>query len=149
MAGEMQDSNWPLPKFYFPVKIDNSTTHFQEIYGLDVEAQVIENSARNSGQSSKIKMPGIKKSCNVTLKKGVFARDSVFWSWCNQNPLIAIRKVTVTISLLDQTDTPTMVWTLINAWPVKITGADMKADGNQMAVETIEIAYETLTVANG
>jgi len=42
-----------------------------------------------------------------------------------------------------------MVWSLTNAGPTKITGTDLKSDGNEVAVETIEIAHEGLTVANG
>jgi len=38
------------------------------------------------------------------------------------------------------------LWTLGNAFPVKITGTDLKSDGNEVAVETLELAYETLTV---
>ncbi|MDR3480030.1 MAG: phage tail protein [Burkholderiaceae bacterium] len=149
MAGEVQDMVWPLPKFYFSVKIDSSTVHFQEVSGLDVEAQVIEYRAGDSKPFSVIKMPGLRKSGNVTLKKGVFAKDNAFWTWFNQNTLNTIKRVTVTISLLDQADAPTMVWTLANAWPAKITGTDLKADGNEVAVESIEVAYETLTIANG
>lgn len=42
----------------------------------------------------------------------------------------------------------TMIWTLENAWPSKIEGTDLKSDGNEIAVETIEIVHEKLTVAN-
>lgn len=59
-----------------------------------------------------------------------------------------IKRVPVIISLLDETGKPTMVWTLANAWPTKITGTDLKAEGNEVAVETIEIAHEGLTIAN-
>jgi phage tail-like protein len=59
-----------------------------------------------------------------------------------------IKRVPVIISLLDETGNPTMVWTLNNAWPAKITGTDLKAQGNEVAVETIEIAHEGLTIAN-
>jgi phage tail-like protein len=41
-----------------------------------------------------------------------------------------------------------MVWTLTNAWPTKITGADLNAEGNEVAVESLEIAHEGLTIAN-
>ena len=43
----------------------------------------------------------------------------------------------------------TMSWTLSNAWPTKITGTDLKSDANEVAVETIELAHEGLTIANG
>ena len=57
-------------------------------------------------------------------------------------------RVPVTISLLDEAGKPTMVWTLANAWPTKITGTDLKAEGNEVAIETIEIVHEGLTIAN-
>jgi phage tail-like protein len=93
-------------------------------------------------------MPGIKKYGNVTLKKGVFKSDNKFWDWFNQIKMNTIKRVPVTISLLDEAGKPTMVWTLTNAWPTKITGTDLKAEGNEVAVETIEIAHEGLTIAN-
>ena len=57
--------------------------------------------------------------------------------------------MTVTISLLDEEGKATMVWKLANAWPTKISGTDLKADGNEVAVETLEIAHEGLTIENG
>ena len=55
----------------------------------------------------------------------------------------------VVIQLLDEKGNPTMTWTLNNAWPTKITAPTLKSDGNEIAIESIEVAYETLTIANG
>lgn len=148
MAGEAQGNVWPLPKFYFQVKLGDTEVAFQEVSGLDIEAQIIEYRHGNSPEFSTIKMPGIKKVGNVTLKKGVFVKDNAFWDWFNQIKMNTIERKTVTISLLDESGAPTMVWTLNNAWPTKITGTDMKADGNEVAVETIEVAHEGLTIQN-
>jgi phage tail-like protein len=41
-----------------------------------------------------------------------------------------------------------MVWTLTNAWPTKISSTDLKAEGNEVAIESIEIVHEGLTIAN-
>jgi phage tail-like protein len=41
-----------------------------------------------------------------------------------------------------------MQWNLANAWPTKISSTDLKSDGNEVAVDTIEIAYESLTISN-
>jgi phage tail-like protein len=60
-----------------------------------------------------------------------------------------IVRQTVVIKLLDETGAPTMTWTLTNAWPTKIQSTDLKADGNEVAIESIELAYETLVIANG
>ncbi|ERJ59863.1 conserved hypothetical phage tail region protein [Sphingobacterium nematocida] len=148
MAGEAQDNVWPLPKFYFQVKLGDTEVAFQEVSGLDIEAQIIEYRHGNSPEFSTIKMPGIKKVGNVTLKKGVFVKDNAFWDWFNQIKMNTIERKTVTISLLDESGAPTMVWTLNNAWPTKITGTDMKSDGNEVAVETIEVAHEGLKIEN-
>ena len=148
MAGEKQDNVWPLPKFYFQVKLGDKEVPFQEVSGLDIEAQIIEYRHGNSKEFSTIKMPGIKKTGNVTLKKGVFVKDNGFWDWFNKIKMNTIERQTVVISLLDEAGKPTMVWTLNNAWPTKITGTDMKSDGNEVAVETVEIAHEGLTIAN-
>lgn len=148
MAGEKQDNVWPLPKFYFQVKIGDTEVAFQEVSGLDIEAQIIEYRHGNSKEFSTVKMPGIKKSGNVTLKKGVFVKDNSFWDWFSQINMNTIERKTVVISLLDEGGNPTMVWTLNNAWPTKITGTDMKSDGNEVAVETIEVAHEGLKVEN-
>lgn len=148
MAGEKQDNVWPLPKFYFQVKIGDTEVAFQEVSGLDIEAQIIEYRHGNSKEFSTVKMPGIKKSGNVTLKKGVFVKDNSFWDWFSQINMNTIERKTVVISLLDEGGNPTMVWTLNNAWPTKITGTDMKSDGNEVAVETIEVAHEGLKVDN-
>lgn len=92
-------------------------------------------------------MPGIKKSSNVTLKKGVFKGDKTFWEWFNQIKMNTIERQTVTISLLDETGQAAQTWTLKNAWPTKITGTDMKSDGNEVAVETLELAHEGITIS--
>ena len=76
MAGEAQDNVWPLPKFYFQVKLGDKEVPFQEVSGLDIEAQIVEYRHGNSKEFSTIKMPGIKKTGNVTLKKGVFVNGS-------------------------------------------------------------------------
>ncbi len=140
---------WPLARFHFKVKWDSAVMSFEEMSGLDVEAQPIEYRHGDSPVFSAIKMPGLKKYGNVTMKNGVFKSDNKFWDWFNHIKMNTVMRVPVTISLLDEEGKPTMVWTLTNAWPTKVTGTDLKAEGNEVAVETIEIAHEGLTTSNG
>ncbi|MBL0911957.1 MAG: phage tail protein [Bacteroidia bacterium] len=139
---------WPMPKFHFSVKWADATMSFQEVSGLDTETQVIEYRHGDSAVFSTIKMPGIAKFGNITMKKGVFKSDNKFWDWYSQIKMNTIKRIPITISLLDESGNPTMVWTLKNAWPTKITGTDLKSDGNEVAIETIEIAHEGLEIAN-
>jgi len=78
----------------------------------------------------------------------VFKSDNKFWAWFSTIKMNTIKRQPLTISLLDEAGKPTMVWKLQNAWPTKITGTDLKSTGNEVAVETIEIAHEGLTVEN-
>jgi len=144
--GSAQSATWPLPKFYFKVTWDGNVMSFQEVSGLDIESQTIEYRHGDSKAHSTINMPGLKKYSNVTMKKGVFKSDNSFWDWFNQIKLNTIKRVPVIISLLDEDGNDTMVWTLANAWPTKISGTDLKSDGNEVAIESIEIAHEGLTV---
>ncbi len=147
--GSAQSTNiWPMPKFYFEVKWDAEVLSFQEVSGLSVESQAIEYRHGDSKVFSKIKMPGLQQFGNVTMKKGVFKSDNKFWDWFNQIKMNTIKRLPVTISLLDETGAPTMVWTLANAWPNKITSTSLNAEGNEVAVEEIEIVHEGLTIAN-
>ena len=142
-------SVWPLPKFHFQVKWDDQELAFQEVSGLDVETQPIEYRAGNSKVFAVVKMPGLLKYGNITMKKGVFKSDNKLFDWFKDVKMNIIKRKALTISLLDEEANPTMVWKVQNAFPTKVTGTDLKAEGNEVAVETIEIAHEGLTIENG
>lgn len=149
--GSKENVTWPMPKFRFEVDLGLGLTGvaFQEVSGIDVETQVIEYRHGNSPVFSTIKMPGIKKYGNVTMKRGIFVNDNMFWNWYQEIKMNTIKRRTVLIKLLDETGAVTMQWQLNNAWPTKITGTDLKADGNEVAIDTIEIAHEQLIITNG
>lgn len=151
MLEENGNNVWPLPKFYFTVKLDSqyNTASFQEVSGLETVNQQIEYRYDNSPKFSTIKMPGIAKLGNAMLKKAVFVKDDSFIEWYGAIKMNVIKRETVTIQLLDEQGSPTMTSTLQNAWPTKISSADIKSDANEVAVKTLEFAYEALTVSNG
>jgi phage tail-like protein len=145
MADEIK---WPLPKFYFSVQLgDDKDVTFQEVSGLQTETKVIEYRHGNSPLFSTIKMPGLTSVGNVTMKKGIFAKDTKFFDWyLETKKRESFKRRVVVVNLLDEGGNPKMTWTLNNAWPTKVTGTDLKSDGNDVAVEQVEIAYETLEV---
>lgn len=147
--GSTQSANiWPMPKFHFLVKWGDVQMSFQEVTGLEVKADEIKYRSGDSSIYSVVKMPGIVTYNNVTMKKGIFKGDNKFWDWFSQIKMNTIKRIDVTISLLDETDNPTMTWTLKNAWPTKISSDGMKSDDNNVAIETIEIVHEGLTITN-
>lgn len=142
-----QDQPWPLPKFHFMVKFGSvASASFSEVSGLETETQAIEYRHGDSAQFSTIKMPGITKTGHVTLKRGLFAKDNDFFKWYDAIKMNTIKRETVTIQLLDENGSPAMTWTLSNAWPTKISGTDLKSDGNEVAIETLELAHEGMVI---
>ncbi|MEM7256651.1 MAG: phage tail protein [Pseudomonadota bacterium] len=139
---------WPLPKFYFEVKWDSSVAFFQAVDGLDVENETIDYRQGDSHGFSKIKMPGMREHSSVTLKRGVLTNDNKVWDWVNEVKMNTIKRNDVAISLLDENGAPTMVWTLINAFPSKIATTDLKAESNEVAVESIDIQHEGIMISN-
>jgi phage tail-like protein len=139
-------ATWPLVKFSFQVKWDDKELIFQEVTGLSSETQVIEYRGGSSKVYSTVKMPGIQKFGNITLKKGIFKGDTALWDSYGLIKMNTIKRSTILISLLDEANAVAMSWSLLNAFPCKITVTDMKSDANEVAVESMELAHEGLTV---
>jgi len=97
---------------------------------------------------STVKMPGIQKFGNITLKKGVFKGDPAFWDETyGMIKMNTFRRSTIVISLLDESNAVAMSWSLLNAFPCKITVTDMNLNDSEVAIETMELAHEGLTLA--
>jgi phage tail-like protein len=148
MAGEKQEAPWPIPAFHFKVTIGSiGEVAFQEVSGLDTEYDVIEYRAGNSVDFSVVKMTGLKKTSDITLKKGMFAGDTQLFDYFSKVKMNTISHETVTIQLLDEEHKPLFTWTLKNAFPKKVTGASLNAKNSEAAMEELVLAHEGLTMA--
>ena len=141
-------TNYPLVKFHFQVEWGGTKIGFTEVSGLDVETEVVEYRHGASPEYSKVKMPGMQKFSNITLKRGTFATDNEYFDWWNTVKLNTIERRDITISLLNEEHQPVVVWKVKNAWPSKVQSTDLKADGSEVAIESLEIIHEGLTIQN-
>ena len=91
-----------------------------------------------------MKIPGLKKYGNITLKQGL-ADSMVLYEWIAEGGNGAVQRKTITITLLDEEETPAASWQVINAWPTKYTAPDFNATSSEVAIETLEIAHEGMT----
>ena len=139
---------YPLPVFHFQVNWGGTQIGFSEVSGLSIEVQAIEYRDGASPQYSVVKMPGIPKYSNITLKRGVVAADNEFYTWLNTTKLNTVERRDLTISLLNEEHDPVMTWKVNNAFPVKVEGPGLKSTGNEVAIETLELAHEGLTIQN-
>jgi phage tail-like protein len=141
-------TTYPLPKFHFIVEWGGKRVGFTEVTGLDMQVEAIEYREGNSKEYSKIKMPGMHKFSNITLKRGAVAGDKEFFAWINTVSLNVVERRDLSISLLNEKHEPVFTWKVKNAFPVKVQASDLKSDGNEVAVETIELAHEGLNILN-
>ncbi len=141
---------YPLVKFHFQVQWGGTKIGFTEATGLMVETQPIEYREGNMLEYNTVKMPGMQKYGNITLKRGHFRNDNDFFNWWNTVKLNTIERRDITVSLLDEEHNPVMTWKIKNAWASKVQSTDLKSDGNEVAIETLEICHEGITMeANG
>ena len=143
--------DWPIPKFYFRVKFESldGPSSFQEVQGLDAEPEVIEFIPGDSPNFNTANLSGTTRSGNVTMRKGVFGREQRLIDYFNLLNAGPPKRENVVIQLLDETDSPVMTWTLTGAFPTKISGIDLQTEGDEVALESMELAYERLIISNG
>lgn len=132
----------PFASFNFSLEIDGITqAGFSEVTGLNAEVNIIEYREGGDGNTPR-KQPGLFKQGNVTLKRGVIQSPEMFnWFKTGMDGDID-RKQSISIVLLDEKKQEQVRWNLANAWPSKYTGADLKANANEIAIESLEICHE-------
>ena len=138
----------PIPTFHFKVRIgDHSEIAFQEVSGLDTEYDVVEYRAGNSPDFSTVRMTGLKKASEITLKKGMFKNGTALFDYFARVKMNTVVRETVTIQLLDEEHQTLFTWTLKNAFPKKVTGASLNAKTSDAAMEELVLAHEGLTMS--
>ena len=143
----MSATQYPLPSFHFSVSWEeNKTVVFSEVSGLAVQHEVIEYRYGESKSFSMLRMPGMQKFENITLKRGSLASDNSFFEWWNSALLNKIERRTVIISLLNEDHEPVVTWKVKNAFPIKVDGGSLDAKGNNVLIESIELAHEGLEI---
>ena len=145
-------AEYPLPKFHFLVDWAGTNIGFTEVTGLTVETEAIEYRHGASPEFNKTKQAGMQKYSNITLKRGTFEKDNEFFTWWKQTKLFEAKEEnyrrTITIKLLNESHEPIVTWEVKNAWPVKVQSADLKADANEIAIESIELVHEGIEIKN-
>ncbi|WP_462264809.1 phage tail protein [Mucilaginibacter sp.] len=136
------------PKFMYKVTLGRSEMYFQEAAGLGNETRVIEYRAGKSKVFTPVKIPGLAKTGNITLKKGFLKNNAALWNWFNRIKMNTVKRVTVVIQLVDETGTAVITWRLNNAFPTKVSSTNLKGNNKDVAIETLELACETLVITH-
>lgn len=136
----------PYKGFNFLVEIDGtSVAAFCEVSGLASETAVIEYRNGSDRSNTVRKLPGLTKYANIVFKRGV-TQNTELWQWRKAIEQGTPDRRSGVIVLLDDERNPVRRWRFTEGWITKFEGPDLNAKGNDVAIETIEIAHEGLTI---
>lgn len=139
---------YPLVTYSFEVNWGGTNVGFTEVSGLDFETEMVEYRDGFSKEFSKIKSAGQTKWGNITLKRGSFKADNEYYDWWKSISDNRMIRRDVTITLLNEEREPVITWHVKNAWPLKVQSTGLKADGSEVAIESMELCHEGLTLEN-
>lgn len=140
----------PYVQFNFLVDLGDGVTEgpaagFQEVTGIGMEVTVSEYRTGNAKENSVMKITGMNKSTDVTMKRGVIGVLDLY-NWLHQirnGDQGALRNVRVHLRTEDHT-ADVQTWTLKNARIIKHTSGPFNAKGTDVAMEELVLAYERL-----
>jgi phage tail-like protein len=146
-------STYPLPSYNYRVTVlkDNESLAmgFSEVSGLQVEYEPVSYSHGLSFKLGGRIIPGKRKQVRITLKRGIVKGGDALRSWFSgvyTDPFFATPKRDIVIDLCDETGTAVVRWTVTGALPVKLEASNFTADGNDVAIETLELVAHRLAV---
>ncbi|MEZ4875152.1 MAG: phage tail protein [Flavobacteriaceae bacterium] len=143
-------TQYPPVSFHFKVEFSgissqDSDVQFQSVAGLSVDIET-EEFAEGGENRFKHKFPVRTKFPNLVLKRGM-VKDSKLIDWCrNAIESFQFEPVDLTVKLLNEEHEPLVTWNVVHAYPVKWNVSDLNAEENQIAIETIELAYNYFTL---
>jgi len=140
----------PYVQFNFLVDLGDGNTDgpqagFQEVSGIGMEVTVAEYRTGNHKENSVMKITGMNKSTDVTMKRGVIGSLNLY-KWLDQirnGDQNALRTLTVTLMNEDHTSA-VQAWKLLRARIIKHTSGPLNAKGTDVAMEELVVAYERL-----
>ncbi len=131
-----------LSAAHFLVEIDGiATIAFTEVSGLEAAIQTVD--IRNGSDPGFRIDPGERRYSNVMLRRGMTA-DTALWNWMKQGIAADVQRRSVSIILLDENRQPVVRWNLSHAWPCSYSMSPLNANGNDLAIESLEICFENL-----
>lgn len=136
----------PYAAFNYLIEIGGVTSGgFSEVAGLDAEVEPIDY--RNGDEDFvKRRLPGMKKFPNIVLKRGIVGNLDLF-TWLQRTLDGAVDRREGAVVLRDEERNEVMRWKFVRGWACKYTGPSLKADASAVAIESLEICHEGLSIA--
>lgn len=144
---------YPPVAFSFSVSLGADNTGvdaaFQEVSGLSSQIAVTEDVVEGGENRFVHKLPTQARNTNLVMKRGLMLAQSKMFKWCKETFENGFAKPiepqTISVNLLDPSQKPMMVWVLDRCWPVKWEFGPLNSKNSDVAMETLEFGYTTLT----
>lgn len=141
----------PYDASNFLVVIDGiPVTSFMECVLPAASIEVVEYREGAEAVNNVHKLPGLAKYGNLVLKRGIANSPSALalWDWFSTFLAGTGKARQMSVTLLDSSRNPVMKWSFTNAWPVKYESPVLNGKTSAVAIETLELAVEGMTVTN-
>lgn len=149
----IQDGD-PLLSYQFSLQFTGgpllpTVVFFRQISGIGVEYGVAEHKTiTESGVPRIQKIPARPTYTPITLKRGI-ASDLSLWTWhsmVSEGETAELARTDVQIIMYNRMYAPVLQWTLIRAWPSKISGPEFQTDSTDVAMEELTLVHEGVVI---
>jgi phage tail-like protein len=136
----------PFRSFNFKVEINGiNVGSFSEVSGLSSDGDAVEYRNGDDVPLHVRKLMGLRKYSNITLKRG-HTDNYECWTWRNNIVNGQADRRDGTIVLMDEQRKEVLRWDFTAGWIHKIDGPTFNAKGNDVAMETVELVVESVTL---
>lgn len=156
MAQVASTGKWPIAKYAFIVRfsgIAEGKVSFQEVKGLEQEAEILEYRHGKMIASIPMKRAGMVRTRRISFRRGIFKGETfaveLFTSLFDDNVFGATHGKPIeqiSVALVDEHFNEVMSWYIHKATPIRIMGTDLNAQSNEIAIEQIDFVHEGITV---
>jgi phage tail-like protein len=140
------ERNDPFRNFNFRLEIDDlPVAAFSDASGMTGDGDVVDYRTGADIPLNTRKLPGLRKYCPIMLKRGML-HDSSLWDWYRNIATGAKDRRNGSVILMDEEHHDVLRWNFEAAWPNKMEGPSLTGKGNEVAVESIELIVEDITL---
>jgi len=134
----------PFRGFNFRVEfIGLSVAAFSEVSGLTADGDTADYREGTDAVNSVRKLPGLRKYTNLSFKRG-YTPDDTLWRWYARIANGANERYSGSVVLMNEAHKDVMRWNFENAFVNKMEGPGLKANANEVAIESMEVVHEGL-----
>lgn len=142
---------YPLPSYHFLVEVGNlGAIRCARVSGLEWHFETLTyRDGLSFLDGERITKYHLKPFQTVTLEQGTVARDTKLLDWLRDTKTALLHSTgiqTLDIHLLDNERLPAVTWKFARAVATKLSGSDLDAQSNEVAIDRLEVQASGLRV---